>query len=156
VNGIEKIALANGIGTNNIEEIERVRSIQRGEGNEQCFGTEKYLTCGQSGCSWRQNCQPAGNSDPLPSGYALIEAVKLAFQCLAANDLPKAGAVCDRLLADNFEHFYVYYLSGMIAFQVRDWNLARQHFQTALSLSSGGTAERVEEVTVRLRALSAL
>ena len=170
---IESIALSYGINVVNMERAELLRAIQGAEGNEQCFGTQKYVTCGQDGCSWRNSCsnpevkeagtssvkeeiQNSTNTDLLPSNYSLRDAVVLAFQYFTANDLSKAGAVCHQLLADNVDNFYVYYLSGMIAYQVKDWVLAQRHFQTALGLSHGGTAERVADVTSRLQSLSAL
>jgi tetratricopeptide (TPR) repeat protein len=170
---IESIALSYGINVENMERAGLLRAIQSAEGNEQCFGTEKYPTCGQSGCSWRENCsdsaakytdtssvnveiQNSTNSELLPSDYSLKEAVVLAFQYVTTNDLPKARAVCNQLLAVNVENFYVYYLSGMIAYQVKDWVLAQRHFQAALSLSHEGTTERIADVTSRLQSLSTL
>ncbi len=170
---IESIALSYGINVENMERDELVRAIQSAEGNEQCFGTEKYLTCGQSGCSWRKSCSQTAvrytdtysekeeienstNSALLPSDYSLKDAVVLAFQYFTSNDLLKARSVCNQLLVDKVENFYVYYLSGMIAYQFKDWVLAKQHFLTALSLSGGGTAERIADVTSRLQSLSTL
>jgi hypothetical protein len=170
---IESIALSYGINVENLERAELLRAIQGAEGNEQCFGTQKYFTCGQGGCSWRNSCsdsevkqtgtssvkeenQDSINSGLLSSNYSLREAVVLAFQYFTANDLSKCRDVCNQLLADNVENFYVHYLSGMIAYQVKDWVLARLHFQTALGLSHEGTAERIADVTSCLQSLSAL
>ena len=168
---IKSIALSYGMAFEDMGQVELVRAIQSAEGNEQCFGTGIHLACGQSGCSWRQRCSQSGpkqidtfnpreeiqnstNPSPLPSDYSLQGAVELAFKYLMTNDLLGARAVCNQLLADKMENFYVYYVSGMTAYQVKDWVLAQQHFQKALSLSHGGTAERIADVTSRLQSLT--
>ena len=33
-----------------------IRSIQRAEGNTDCFGTEHVNICGQINCLWREDC----------------------------------------------------------------------------------------------------
>lgn len=35
---------------------EIIRSIQKAEGNSECFGTGKANICGQIQCSWRMDC----------------------------------------------------------------------------------------------------
>ena len=42
-----------GIGINKAE---LIRSIQRAEGNVDCFGTEHVNVCGQTNCLWREDC----------------------------------------------------------------------------------------------------
>ena len=39
-----------------VTKIEAVRSIQRAEGNEDCFGRGKYDVCGQEDCCFRPDC----------------------------------------------------------------------------------------------------
>lgn len=53
---IKSIAQLYGIKVNGIKRAELVRAIQRAEGNEQCFETDNSATCGQIGCSWREDC----------------------------------------------------------------------------------------------------
>ena len=162
---IRLIAQSHGINTDRMEMPELVRAIQSAEGNEQCFGTDKASTCGQSGCCWQETCSvvaepPSGklsdeaaNVGPLPSNYSLQEAVVLAFQYYSSNDLSEARFICDQLLADKVDNFYVYYLSGIIAYQTNDRALAQAHFLSALALSAGGTAERISDIRSRLQAL---
>lgn len=33
-----------------------IKTIQRAEGNADCFGNNKASTCGQSLCCWREEC----------------------------------------------------------------------------------------------------
>jgi hypothetical protein len=33
-----------------------IRSIQRGEGNVECFATAAASACDQTGCCWRERC----------------------------------------------------------------------------------------------------
>ncbi|HEC99705.1 MAG TPA: SAP domain-containing protein, partial [Proteobacteria bacterium] len=35
---------------------EIIRTIQRAEGNADCFGTEHVNICGQTSCLWREDC----------------------------------------------------------------------------------------------------
>jgi|GEM_PF-145255 len=163
---IRLIAQSHGINVDRMEMPELVRAIQSAEGNEQCFGTDKASSCGQSGCCWQEPClvvaePPVGklseetaNVGLLPSNYSLQEAVILAFQYCSSNDLSGARSICDQLLADKVNNFYVYYLSGVIAYQTNDRALAKAHFHTALGLSAGGTAERILDIRSRLQALS--
>ena len=39
-----------------INKTELIRSIQRAEGNTDCFGTEHVNICGQTSCLWREDC----------------------------------------------------------------------------------------------------
>jgi hypothetical protein len=39
-----------------INKTELIRSIQRAEGNADCFGTEHVNICGQTNCLWREDC----------------------------------------------------------------------------------------------------
>jgi hypothetical protein len=34
-----------------------IRAVQTAEGNEPCFGSGLYATCGQGGCCFRQDCE---------------------------------------------------------------------------------------------------
>jgi hypothetical protein len=163
---IRLIAQSHGINADRMEMLELVRAIQCAEGYEQCFGTDKASVCGQSSCCWHEPCSlaaepPSGklsdeavNVSLLPSNCSLQEAVVLAFQYYSSNDLSGARSICDHLLADKVDNFYVYYLSGIIAYQTNDRALAQKHFHSALGLSAGGTAERISDIRSRLQALS--
>lgn len=39
-----------------INKKELIRSIQRAEGNEDCFGIEHVKICDQTNCLWREDC----------------------------------------------------------------------------------------------------
>ncbi len=163
---IRLIAQSHGINADGPEMLELVRAMQSAEGNEQCFGTDKASICGQSGCCWHEPCLVAAeppsdklsdvapNDGQLPSNYSLQEAVILAFQNYSSNDLSGARSICDQLLADKVKNFYVYYLSGIIAYQTNDRTLAQAHFHSALALSAGGTADRISDIRSRLQVLS--
>ena len=167
---IKSIAKSHGINVENMKKSELVRAIQKAEGNEPCFVTDKSATCCQTGCCWYENCSVAAetsdtlsaeqrdcnstNPDSLPSNYSLQEAVQLAFQYCVSGNLSGTRSICDQLLADKIENFYVYYLSGIVASQINDPVLARKHLQSALALSNGGTAERIADVNARLQMLA--
>lgn len=53
---IKTIAQLHGIKAGKMKKSELVRSIQRAEGNEQCFEAGKSATCGQHICKWREIC----------------------------------------------------------------------------------------------------
>ena len=160
---IRLIAQSHSINADGLERLELVRAIQSAEGNEQCFGTDTASTCGQIDCCWREPCsvvaEPSdgklsdetANVGLLPYDYSLQEAVILAFQNYSSNDLSGARSICDQLLADKVENFYVYYLSGIIAYQTNDRTLAKAHFHSAMTLSAGGTADRISDIMARLQ-----
>lgn len=53
---IKSIAQLHSIKVSRLKKAELVRAIQKAEWNEQCFETGAVATCGQTGCSWRDNC----------------------------------------------------------------------------------------------------
>ena len=53
---IKSIAQLYSIRVNKMKKSELVRSIQRAEGNEQCFEAGKSELCGQDSCRWREIC----------------------------------------------------------------------------------------------------
>lgn len=56
VQEIRKIAQGMGIKTGKMSKTELVQSIQRVEGNFDCFGTAYDGVCDQDGCLWREDC----------------------------------------------------------------------------------------------------
>jgi hypothetical protein len=56
VKQIKEIAKANGIKVGNMKKENIIRSIQRAEGNFECFGTATSGTCDQYNCLWREDC----------------------------------------------------------------------------------------------------
>lgn len=56
VNEIRKIAKEKGVAPARLRKKELIRSIQRAEGNFDCYGTNYNGDCDQLGCSWRDSC----------------------------------------------------------------------------------------------------
>ena len=55
-NEIRTMAKDMGINTNKMKKTEIIRSIQRGENNIDCYGTERVQNCQEDACLWRQEC----------------------------------------------------------------------------------------------------
>lgn len=53
---IKAIAKQYKIKTSKVTKSDLVRAIQHAEGNIPCFGTNSSMTCGQTGCMWRNDC----------------------------------------------------------------------------------------------------
>jgi hypothetical protein len=53
---IKEIAKEKGIKTGNMKKENIIRSIQRAEGNFDCFGTASSGYCDQTNCLWRNDC----------------------------------------------------------------------------------------------------
>jgi hypothetical protein len=53
---IKDIAKSNGIKVGNMKKENIIRSIQRTEGNFDCFGTAISGVCDQINCMWREDC----------------------------------------------------------------------------------------------------
>lgn len=53
---IKKIAKKNGIVAENTKKTELIRTIQRTEGNTDCFSTSHVNDCNQMTCLWREDC----------------------------------------------------------------------------------------------------
>lgn len=55
-NEIRAIARERNIPPQRLPLTELVRTMQRQEGNSDCFGTDLAARCDQDGCLWRANC----------------------------------------------------------------------------------------------------
>jgi len=53
---IRSIAKNHGIKTGRMNKAEAIRSIQRAEGNFDCFGSAVDGVCDQLQCAWREDC----------------------------------------------------------------------------------------------------
>lgn len=53
---IRKVARGLGIQAGKLDKPTLIRSIQRAEGNFDCFGTAADGVCDQTDCSWRDDC----------------------------------------------------------------------------------------------------
>ncbi len=53
---IKKIAKQRGIKTKKLKKFEIIHSIQKAEGNFDCFGTAFSGECSQNSCLWRADC----------------------------------------------------------------------------------------------------
>ncbi|MBI4825325.1 MAG: SAP domain-containing protein [Nitrospirae bacterium] len=53
---IRKIAKKNGVKDLNKKKDELIRSIQKAEGNSDCFRTDASIGCPQTDCLWKEDC----------------------------------------------------------------------------------------------------
>jgi hypothetical protein len=53
---IKKIAKTKGVKVGNMKKENIIKSIQRTEGNLDCFGTARSGECSQVDCLWRTDC----------------------------------------------------------------------------------------------------
>lgn len=53
---VKAIAKTKGLRLGNMKKDNIIRTIQRSEGNTDCFATGKANECGQTNCLWRQDC----------------------------------------------------------------------------------------------------
>jgi hypothetical protein len=56
---IRAIAKNNGVRPGKLSKIEIIRSIQKTEGNNDCFATAYVSECNQMSCLWREDCMKA-------------------------------------------------------------------------------------------------
>jgi hypothetical protein len=54
---IKEIAKSAGLTTRNAKKADIIRSIQRNEGNDDCYNTGYANECGQLSCLWREDCK---------------------------------------------------------------------------------------------------
>jgi hypothetical protein len=65
---VRTIARKMGIDTRNVTMTELIRAIQRAEGNNDCYMTARVLTCGETGCCWREDCRGVQPMRPCEVG----------------------------------------------------------------------------------------
>jgi len=53
---VKDIAKTKGIKVGNMKKTDIIRTIQRTEGNFECFGTAINGECAQADCLWREDC----------------------------------------------------------------------------------------------------
>ena len=53
---IKTIAKVQGINARNLKKTDLIRTIQKTEGNFDCYGSEKSGFCDQMNCLWRADC----------------------------------------------------------------------------------------------------
>lgn len=56
VTEVRVIAKAMGIKAGNLPKTELIKTIQKTEGNFDCFATAESGECDQTGCCWREDC----------------------------------------------------------------------------------------------------
>ncbi len=56
ISEVRSIAKKQGIKTGKMKKAEIIRSIQRAEGNFDCFGSALSGECSQTKCLWRKDC----------------------------------------------------------------------------------------------------
>ena len=59
IHQIRAIAKARGIKSAKLSKADLIRTIQREEGNNPCFGAAVGGFCDQVNCAWREDCLPA-------------------------------------------------------------------------------------------------
>lgn len=57
--GIREIAKEKGVKAGKMSKTELIKSIQRAEGNNDCFAGKNADNCDQLNCLWRQDCTAA-------------------------------------------------------------------------------------------------
>ncbi len=57
VEQVRTIATQRGIKAGKMKKSDLIRSIQKAEGNEECFDSGKSQHCGQEECLWREDCR---------------------------------------------------------------------------------------------------
>ncbi|MBI5449967.1 MAG: SAP domain-containing protein [Gammaproteobacteria bacterium] len=67
VQEVREVAIAHGIKPGKLNKQSLIKTIQKSEGNFDCFATAVNSECDQSGCLWRQDCFAAARN-PVPSG----------------------------------------------------------------------------------------
>lgn len=53
---IKQLAKDRGLTPGRMRKAELIHSLQRQEGNPQCYATNSSATCGQPHCLWRSDC----------------------------------------------------------------------------------------------------
>lgn len=53
---IKSIARERGVKPGTLKKSELIRSMQKAEGNEACYGTGRAAVCGQDNCLWKDDC----------------------------------------------------------------------------------------------------
>jgi hypothetical protein len=56
MNDIKEVARKMGIRPGKMTKGELIHTIQTTEGNPACYNTGQAVTCGQSDCAWRDDC----------------------------------------------------------------------------------------------------
>lgn len=59
VQEIKEIAVNLGIKPGKMKKADLVRAVQRKEGNEDCYASERAANCDQLECLWRKDCLKA-------------------------------------------------------------------------------------------------
>jgi hypothetical protein len=54
---IQHIAKERDLAPGRMTKVELVRTLQREEGNQDCFQTGLACSCGQAACLWREDCE---------------------------------------------------------------------------------------------------
>ena len=54
---LRDIAKERGVKPTNLKKVELIQAIQTAEGNEACYGTGRFDSCGQLACLWKDDCK---------------------------------------------------------------------------------------------------
>ena len=64
IEDIRTLARAKGLKPGKLNKTQLIHSIQRHEGNFDCFGSAVNGDCDQQACGWREDCLPAATKKP--------------------------------------------------------------------------------------------
>lgn len=92
IQAIRNIAKGHGIPSSKQTKAELIRSIQKAEGNFDCFGSASDGFCDQLDCSWREDCLPTPvSAKPAPAKKASAKKSATTASSKTASK-PKAAA----------------------------------------------------------------
>jgi len=64
IEDIRTLARAIGVKPGKLNKTQLIHTIQRHEGNFDCFGSAVNGNCDQQACGWREDCLPAATKNP--------------------------------------------------------------------------------------------
>jgi glycosyltransferase involved in cell wall biosynthesis len=100
---------------------------------------------------WAGQSAVAQSLPVLPLDYSLQQAMVIAFDHYRAGEHDIARSICQKLLSDRVDHFYVYYLSGILAADMQEWERANDMLRLALERTEGIPEDRVADANSRLQ-----
>ncbi len=90
IEDIRKLARAIGIKPGKLNKAQLIHSIQRQEGNFDCFGSAVGGECDQHACGWREDCLPAPAKKAVATKKSTTKKKAVASKNTAAKSKPEA------------------------------------------------------------------
>jgi glycosyltransferase involved in cell wall biosynthesis len=100
---------------------------------------------------WSGQSAAARSLPVLPPDYSLQQAMVIAFDHYRAGEHDITRSICQKLLSDQVDHFYVYYLTGILAADSQEWERANDMLRLALERTEGIPEDRVADANARLQ-----